>query len=294
MSSPAFAPFLTQLAYDAAISAITTVVTVTSSSPTTHDVAVVSGLENGSIRTDLATYLLNCAAQTVSANLAILNDLLGESEDAALALRTEVARLIGANNAISDDFRQDHRDPWMAEGLAHLFLRIAGSLPPLPPPGCLHAITPVHDDVKEHGLDLVGIYTCTATGSLGLAISESKASESNATAHVASAGELFSDVMNGGRDPHIRSKVQALRHALPATAQALITPFFWNTEKCFSAYVAMSQSCGFNANAARTRYSQIQPRPTIIVVSLSNFRGFFDALADRIRQIVSASEVSSV
>ena len=37
------------------------------------------------------------------------------------------------------------------------------------------------------------------------------------------------------------------------------------------------------------------PAPaTIIVVSLSNFRGFFDALADRIRQIVSASDVKCI
>jgi hypothetical protein len=152
----------------------------------------------------------------------------------------------------------------------------------------------VHDDVKEHGLDLVGIYTCTASGVLGLAVSESKASENNATGHVASAAELFRDVMNGQRDPHIRSKVQALRHALPDTAQALITPAFWKDEKCFSAYVAVSGSSGFDVNAARPTYSQIQPRPTVIVLSLANYRAFFDGLADRIRQLVAASEVPSV
>jgi hypothetical protein len=262
MGTPTIAPFLSQQACDTAVAAISAAVTVSSASPSTHNVAMISGLENETVIGALATYLVNCAAQTVSTNLAILSDLLGESEDTAGALRVEIGRLIGENNSITEDFRQDHRDPWMAEGLAHLFLRIASSHPPLPPPGYLHALTPVHDDVKEHGLDLVGIYTCTASGVLGLAVSESKASENNATAHVASAAELFRDVMYGRRDPHIRSKVQALRHALPDTAQALITPAFWNNEKCFSAYVAMSGSSGFDVNAARPTYSQIQPRPT--------------------------------
>ncbi len=293
MAAPTIPSILSQQACDTAIAAISAAVTITAGSPSTHDVAVISGLETQCVLGPLATYLLNCAAQTVSTNLAILNDLLGESNDTADALRSEVGRLIGDNNSVAEDFRQDHRDPWLAEGLAHLFLRIASSHP-LPPPGCLHVLTPVHDDVKEHGLDLVGIYTCTASGSLGLAVSESKASENNATSHVASAAELFREVMNGQRDPHIRSKVQALRHALPDTAQALITAAFWNDEKCFSAYVAVSGSSGFDVNAARPTYSQIQPRPTIIILSLANYRGFFDGLADRMRQLIATIEVPSV
>ena len=262
-------------------------VSITSVSPTTHNVAIVSGLEDASIRDALATYLLNCAVQSVRVNLAILNDLLGDSEDAATALAGELTRLLGNNNDLTDDFRQDQRDPWMAEALAHLLLKIAGNLPPLPPPGSLHALTPVHDDVKEHGLDLVGIYTNSASGNLGLAVSETKASANNPTAHVASAADLFTSVMTGRRDPHIRSKIQSLRHALPSQTQTLITPSFWKNECCFSAYVAMSDSCDFDANAARPTYLQIQPRATIVIVPLSNYQAFFDSIADRMRSLIS-------
>lgn len=294
MSSTAFATLLTQQACDAATTAISAAISITPVSPTTHNVAIVSGLETDSIRDAIATYLLNCAAQTVRVNLTILNDLLGDSEDAAAAFASEVTRLIGTDNALTPDFRQDHRDPWMTEALAHLLLKIAGAVPLLPPPGSLHALMPVHDDVKEHGLDLVGIYTCSGSGDLGLAVSESKASEHNATAHVASAAELFSEVMNGRRDPHIRSKIQSLRHALSSEIQNLITPSFWKNECSFSAYVAMSESCGFDVNASRPTYSQIQPRPTIVIVRLSNYQGFFDAIADRMRYLAGMNEVVNV
>lgn len=287
MSSSAIPEVLTQEACDSALRAVCAGVSVTPITTDSHDVVVVSGLETLDIQDSIATYLLNCAAQTVQLNLVIVNDLLGESPNAATALRDEVNRLLGPNNAIGDDFRQDHRDPWIAEALAHLLLRIAGTLHPLPPPGELHVLTTVHDDVKEHGLDLVGIYTRSTSEDLGLSISESKASENNATSHVASTAALFVEVMNGLRDPHIRSKVQVLRNALPEEAASLITSSFWKNECCLTAYVAMGTSSGFDVKATRPSFSQVVPRATVVVVPLSNYRSFFDGIADRIRLRVS-------
>lgn len=279
---------LTQQACDSATALIRAALSLDHIVTSTHDVTVVTGLDSPTIIEAVATYLTNCAAQTVTADIKILADLLGDSTEVLPTLHVEVERLIGSSNHIIDDFRQDHRDPWIAEALAHLLLVIAESIPPLPPPGKLHVLTPVHDYVKERGLDLVGIYTA-ATSNLGLAVCESKSSENNATSHVGSAGGLFCEIMEGVRDAHIRSKVQVLRASLPDEAKAAITPMFWKNECCYCVFVSMSSACGFDVNASRSSFATVNPRPILIVVSLDDYRGFFNALADQMRVFVAGS-----
>jgi hypothetical protein len=286
--SPVSIELFTQQACDHAIATVVSKLQIEVHSTLSHDVAVISGIEDPGLIEPLATYLLNCAAQTIQPNLKILNALLGESHDAALQLKSEVFRLVGPDNSVDRDFREDHRDPWIAESIAHLLVSISQRVTGIPPKGPLQALTPVHDDVKDHGTDVLGIYIAAPTSSLGLVIFESKASELNATAHAAKAAAFFGEVESGLRDAHIRRMVLMLSGSLTPEIRSLITPSFWSDKRSFAAAMLLSQTCSFDCHAERPSFSTLQVRATLVAIPLRLYRAFFDSIADRMRALVDA------
>lgn len=253
-----------------------------------HVVVTVDGLEQPAAIDAFATYaLLVGIGQAVRVNLAIATEMFGGGPQFVDALRRDVEQTIGASNAVANDFREDQRDPWFTECLGHLLLNLSRHVADLGPPGTIHALTLVHTDVRDHGLDLVGLHIEQAL--LALNIAEAKASENNASNHIGATAALFAEVDAGTRDKEIRAKVQILREALPPEQQALVTPAFWHARRAYAAVISYSQASTFAPAHRRPTYAALAvgaDRVRLLAVSLANYRQFFDTLADRVRALV--------
>lgn len=276
---------------DLVAEAVTTLereLTVQVTTVSSHVVTTVGGLEAASAVDAFATYALVAGiGQAVRVNLAIAAEMLGGGPQFADALRRDVEQIIGPSNAITNDFREDQRDPWFTECLGHMLLNLSRSVGGLGPPGPVQALTLVHTDVRDHGMDLVGLHLEQAL--LALNVAEAKASESHASNHSGATARLFAEVDAGTRDKEIRGKVQVLREALPAERQALVSPAFWHGQRAYVAVISYGQASTFAPTQRRPTYAALAvgaDRVRLLAVPLSDYRQFFDTLADRVRALV--------
>ncbi len=253
-----------------------------------HQVTLVDGLEAAAAMDAFATYALIAGiGHGIRINLAIATEMLGGGPQFSAELQEQVKRSIGADNAISDNFRESQRDPWFTECLGHALLNISRDNVDLAPPGRIEALTLVHPDVHEHGLDLVGLHLEQAL--LALNIAEAKASENNASQHGTATARLFAEVDAGTRDPEIRAKVQLLREALSAERQSLVTPTFWHGQRAYLAIISYGTASSFTPTHERPAYADLavpDDHIRLIAVPLQNYRRFFDDVADRVRALV--------
>jgi hypothetical protein len=271
-----------------AINALTRALTTDARTAASHRLTIVGGIEEPEAMKAFATYALVAGiCQGVRMNLAIAAELLGSGPEFKKELQRDVESIIGADNGISNDFREDQRDPWFTECLAHALLRISRDVADLAPPGRLEALTLVHTDVRDHGLDLVGFHLEQAL--LGLTIAEAKASESNASNHGAATAVLFREIDAGSRDREIRGKVQLLREVLSPPQQELITPSFWHGRRTYFPIMSYSGGSSFRPARSRPTYAALAvgtDRIRLLAVPLTDYRRFFDQLADLVRALV--------
>lgn len=262
--------------------------TVQAQQVASHMVAMIDGLEKPAAVDAFATYALVAGiGQAVRVNLAIATEMFGGGPQFVDALRCDVEQTIGVDNAITNDFREDQRDPWFTECLGHLLLNLSRDVAALGPPGMIQALTLVHTDVRDHGMDLVGLHLEQAL--LALNVAEAKASENHASNHCGATATLFAEVDAGARDKEIRAKVQILREALPPEQQALVTPAFWHGRRAYAAVISYAQASTFAPTHQRPTYAALAVgahRVRLLAVPLANYRQFFDTLADRVRALV--------
>lgn len=249
-------------------------------STVTHIVTQVDGLD--SLQHEIALYLYACVAAHVDCSLRIVESLIGTTVDDRLALQNELKRLlIPPDPSKTDYFRVQHRDPWILEGIGHLMIKLSKNHPELGPPGEVKALTVLHDDVKDHGLDQVGMFTEQQL--LSVNIGEAKASENGISAHIDATGKTFKEVRTGIHDFHIRGKIQQLRGSLPDDLQALITPSFWKNSQAFIAIAGYGSGASIDLNSKRVCYERVglsHDRIRLIAIKLQNYKDFFEVVSN--------------
>ena len=122
----------------------------------THTVLLV---ENFGVRSSLeaaAVYLVSAIAQNIEANLK-LREALFDEDHYARDLATDVKRVVGGSK-VDDEVKTKERDPWLWEGISHLFVHLSRLNPEFHAVGEVLAKTSIKFDVRDHGLDLIGIY----------------------------------------------------------------------------------------------------------------------------------------
>lgn len=277
---------LDSAAINNAIGIVRSGITIVSSNVLTHRVAVIDGIEAPGVITALAIYLAGAGIlQAVRTDLSLASEFLGVNAPLRSQFRKDLVQIIGTDNTMTQDFIEDHRNLWIAEGIGHLLLSISTHHPDLGPPGQLTALTQIHDYVKEHGLDLVGLHD-EAGGLIGLSVGESKASSNNANRHVAAAGVLFAEIDAGDREVHIRQKVQLLAAGRDAAFHARLTEGFWRNRRAYLPIIAYSAASNFQALRVRRSLGKLAVDATrirLICLSLQDYDAFFNAVADGMR-----------
>jgi hypothetical protein len=253
----------------------------------THSVTVADGLASPAAVRAIAVYLM-CAGvlRAVNTDLTIATNVLGIQAARPGLVTSQVEHLVGRDNSVTQQFREDWRDPWVAEGLAHMLLWSSGQYAAFGPPGVLSALAPMHTDVKEHGLDLVGLH---AEGDLlALTVGEAKTSADRISARVGEAAHLFLQIQE--REPdrvlQVREKVFLLSSALAAPLQAKVPGTLWLDRRAylpFAAYGAASRFSPVHPRPAFRRVGVTASRIRLICIPLADYRAFFDAIADWMR-----------
>lgn len=254
--------------------------------PSSHRVAIVRGIEDDEVVQQIGIYLVGAGfLRAVSTDLRITQAFLRLAPDVEDQMRRAVTQRIGADNGISDQVRQTERDPWIAEGIAHLVLWLSRRTAALAARGRVKALMTLHVQPKEPGIDLTALFDDRLT--LGVTLGEAKASELDATGQVRDAASFFStmddDVV---RQVQLRNAVQLLRKSLRAELEGLITPALWEENRCYLPLVAYSDASSFAPSRARNSYRSLRPGAEgvlLICLPLADYRGFFDRVSDAMR-----------
>lgn len=244
-------------------------------------------MEDDGVVQQLGLYLVGAGVlRAVSTDLRITEAFLQLAPDVEDQMRRAITERIGTNNAITDEFRLTERDPWIAEGVAHLILWLSRRTRALATRGRVQALMTLHVHPKEPGIDLTALFDDELA--LGVTIGEAKASERHATGQVRDAASFFSGMDNDVlRQVQLRNGVQLLRTSLKPELDALVTPSLWEENRCYLSLVAYDGSSSFSPSRARRSYRALRPgaaRVLLVCLSLTNYREFFDRVSDAMRE----------
>lgn len=254
----------------------------------THFTLIINGWNVDSLtKKFIAKYLVGLRSCAIDAALNIRAQI-EDAEYDRLELIKNVDAIIGRRGVLlSDDKKQDERNPWIAEGMWHLCMVLSADRPEIHPFGSIVALDYAHVATKDHGLDVVAIYE--REGLFGLSLVESKAYKSDPNKAINNAVDFFRAV---DRDEHalrIRQSVQVMRMAIPAEKQELISKSFWKRTRSYIPNPHYDSQYLINWSIRRPSFSTLVPgKPNILVMPhvINNFDAFFDEVSNEMREYV--------
>ncbi|MGM5473441.1 hypothetical protein [Bacillus pumilus] len=255
----------------------------------THHSIIITGIKNDpQLIKNLAIYMVALIANAIEANLQVKANLIEYTKIGKIEIVESVIEAVGENNNLNQDFKEDERNPWLAEALIHLLLFISNKVSNIHPVGEVLAVGLVHDDPKDKGLDLTALYQ---SGTLGLTIGECKAYKLDPNRAISKAVAFFDGVDNKRKTgKRIRSQVQILRNFLPEDLSREATNGFWKHERCFlttpvfDGSIVKDWSRSRNGTLGKLQVSV--ERRLLIPLAIEDFDIFFDSLSDEMRRFV--------
>lgn len=246
-----------------------------------HRILEIDGFADRDIRDAIAVYLVSLICQSVEANLQVREALFDETT-LDRDVRRDVVSVVG-KKSLKSSVKTTRRDPWIWEGICHLFIHLSKSNKKYHPTGSILAKTSVKYDVVDHGLDLIAIYK---SDDLGISAGECKAylrDPSRAIQHASLAlGEIDANI----RDIEIRAAVTQLRPALSSANQARIAGAFWRDERCYFPFVCCDLDFARDWTKKRKSLSALKvpdDKKLLVPCSMKKARRAFDDIAKKMR-----------
>ncbi len=204
-------------------------------------------------------------------------------------MRRTVLSLIGKSNDFPTEedelFRDMRRNAWMGEGVGHALLMLSARHKTTCVDGQICALAEVHQTPTRQGLDSVGMYVQADV--LGVAIGENKTTCSYASKNLGEAIKLFVEVERGVHGPDLRAKLSAFRYVLPSHLQDQVKDALWTDNASYLPMIVYQDEYDFlRERPTLAKLGQPLERRRVIVVRLSGFHAFFDAVADAMRAAV--------
>ncbi|GAB3219279.1 hypothetical protein GCM10027447_01760 [Glycomyces halotolerans] len=258
--------------------------------PASHTVLIADGIEKPAAVRALGRYLTGVVAGIVGLDARITDELLQDWTDGPAELAADLQALLGADNVFDTEkqqkFKTTARDPWIAEGIGHALLVIRARASTNLLPGAVHAVKKLHPRPNIPGIDLLAIYD--DGDDIAVTIGECKASSKHATNNLASAAKFFKEVDAGDYGYILREEIAALRPVLPEPIKPQVTNALWRRSRCYVPAIAYAED--FDPHCERAHLAALVPPPDrrrLVAVELSDFHGFFDAVADAMRTAVT-------
>ncbi|MFF3087361.1 hypothetical protein ACFVRB_20265 [Streptomyces nojiriensis] len=257
--------------------------------PSSHTAIRVSGIESPKVTRSLGRVLVGLLVGAVECNVALASALLADGIDDRAQLACDVAELIGTTNSFVTQeevlFRDTKRNAWLAEGLLHVLLVLQNRESAELLGGRVHALRQIHPIPTQQGFDAVALYV-NGDG-LSLAIGESKASRQDGSGQLTQASKIFKSLDSGDHGRHLRQELTALKGYLPADLALQVSKAVLN-RRCYVPSIVHEKP--FDEQKERVTLRDLVPpldRKRLLAVRLVNFHGFFDSVADAMRNSVA-------
>lgn len=270
---------------EASFQCLAVAMTVTASECASHSILEIGGFEGDEVLQAAAVYLVGSIAQCIHADLKIREALFDE-RTMQRDLTRDVIDVIGAQDA-DEQFKSMVRDPWLWEGICHLFVHLAQPNTHFHPSGAVLAKTLLKFDVHDHGLDVIGIY---AADRLGISAGECKAYLSDPSRGITDASNKLGEIDSSLRDIEVRAAVNQLQSALTAERRAEIAGAFWRTERSYFPFVCCDQEHAAEWNRRRPILESLAApvsKKILVPLSMTGARAQLDRLCDFMRNYVS-------
>jgi hypothetical protein len=254
--------------------------------PDSHWVVELEGLEDPEAVTALGRYATALIAQIVRIDLVFSAELLNSSPAFLTTLTTNVHQAIGGDNHISDDFRRYQRDPWITEAIGHVLFTIAAQQDSDCVPGRVAVLTLPHIQVRQQGLDLIGVYALDYGA--GISVTESKASEIYGNSQLTRAVVLFRALDRGDRNGDLLQALNVFAKYLPDGLRDAAPAAMWAGERTYAPLVAFRTSFHPTTERPTTLGALKVPhdRRRLLSVRLNSYGAFFDDVADAMRAAI--------
>jgi hypothetical protein len=183
------------------------------------------------------------------------------------------------------DWRDTRRNPWIAEGVGHLVLFMAGRRDTGCLAGRVAALKALHAVPTQQGLDLVAIYMLEDLPAL--VIGETKATKADPSGQLTEAASFFRDIEAHARDGELVADVSMLEQVLPAGVRDELGEAFWAERRTYLPLIAYGVE--FDPHTERPLLRGLSPaaeHKRVVVVRLPTFHEFFDTVADAMRSAV--------
>jgi hypothetical protein len=259
---------------------------VTAEETKSHTVLTVEGFGYGDTLEASAVYLVGAVAASIEQNMSIRHALYDEA-DVERDLHADIVSIIRSDNAIDDEFRIKVRDPWLWEGISHLFVHLSQLDTAFHPSGNVLVKTSIKHDVHDHGLDLVAIYRSTA---VGLSAGESKAYLDDPGRGIRDASNRLREVDQNKRDTELRSTINQLLPSLSPADKSSVAGAFWRNERTYIPFVCCDESYAEDWKSKRptlTRLDVAASKKLLVPLSIASARDTFDSICSLMREYPS-------
>ncbi|MGI8622992.1 MAG: hypothetical protein ACR2NB_05785 [Solirubrobacteraceae bacterium] len=227
-------------------------------------------------------------AGAVQIDATLSSVLLPEGADGRAELAAQVLKAVGPTNSfatLKEIYFRDRdrvRNAWIGEGLGHAMLIARSRQETHCLRGRVAALSTLHTEPSESGLDAVAIYTVAEEPFV--AIGETKSTRARAVDELRKAAGLFAGVDDAQYGPHLRSHLVALRRAVPDAVGDRVTGALLRDAACYLPVIVHGEAFGHLED--RAWLASLRPprdRRRLLVLRLEDFHGFFDRVADTMR-----------
>lgn len=248
----------------------------------THTVLFVEKFADSETLEATAIYLVGAIAVAIDQNLC-LRETLYKEDRIVRELSDDVLSVI-RDVDVDAEYKTMVRDPWLWEGISHMFVHLSTLNSDFHPSGAILVKTSIKHDVHDHGLDLISIYRGT---DIGLSAGECKAYLDNPARGIRDASKILGEIDANLRDKELRSTVTQLRHALAPADKEQIAGAFWRNERSYLPFVCcdVENSCNWTSSRTSLNRLQIPAKKRILVpLSLEAARDVFDSICSLMRE----------
>ncbi len=252
-----------------------------------HVVVRADGCDDSAVTAAIGSYLTSALAGVVKADITLANQFLGREIDQASSLRQRVERVAGRDNAVDPHWRDTRRNPWIAEGVGHLLLFMAGTAGTGCVAGQVVALKALHAQASQQGLDLVAIYALEDAPAI--AIGECKATHSDPSGQLTDAAGFLGRLEKGERDGDLVADLTMLEPVLTGALRSQMGPMVWERRRTYLPLVVYGVA--FDPHTERQLLQSLTPareHKRVIVFELPTFYDFLDEIADAMRAAVDA------
>lgn len=247
-----------------------------------HIVLVVNGFTDDASLHATAVYLVGAIAAAIEQNLR-LRAALYEQETVTRELSQDVQSVISDDRA-DEDFKTMVRNPWLWEGISHMFVHLSARDSRFHPSGEILVKTSIKHDVHDHGLDVIAVYR---GGVIGVSAGECKAYLTDPATGIRDASTKLGEIDNNLRDKELRSTLIQLQNALSPLDQAQIAGAFWRNERSYLPFVCCdsSSSCDWaRSRQALNRLCVPASKKILVPLPIDEARATFDLLCLLMRE----------